>query len=66
MVQLDVMEDNIFQAVAFAPAVLRQAFRNECLQPFTAIDACHTKSKFRMMLMLCVGIDANDNVLPLS
>jgi hypothetical protein len=66
MTQLDITEDNTFQAVSFAPAVLRWAFRNECLRPFTAIDACHTKSKFCMMLMLCVGIDANDNVLPLA
>ena len=31
-----------------------------------ALDACHTRSKFRMMLIVAVGIDANDNVLLLS
>jgi hypothetical protein len=36
------------------------------IKEFVALDSSHTRSKFRMMLMIAVGIDANDNVLPLS
>jgi hypothetical protein len=56
--------DGSFQAAAFAPAAMKKAFR--WIRKFVALDACHTRSKFRMMLMIAVGIDANDNILPLS
>src|SRR5262245_28001345 len=36
------------------------------MRKFTALDACHTKSKYSMILMIAVGIDANSNVLPLA
>jgi hypothetical protein len=61
---LAIDEEDRFEAAAFAPAAMKQAF--QWLRPFIALDACHTRSKFRMMLMIAVGIDANDNVLPLS
>ena len=35
------------------------------MRKFVAFDACHIRSKFRMTLMIAVGIDANDNVLVL-
>ncbi len=57
-------EDNRFQAATFAPAAIKKAFR--WLRKFVAIDACHTRSKFRIILIIAVGIDTNDNVLPLS
>jgi hypothetical protein len=61
---LAIDKEDRFEAAAFAPAAMKQAF--QWLRPFIALDACHTRSKFRMMLMIAVGIDANDNVLPLS
>lgn len=57
-------EQDHFQAAAFAPAAMKRACR--WLRKFVALDACHTRSKFHMMLMIAVGIDANDNILPLS
>ena len=57
-------EEDRFEAAAFALAALKQAF--QWIRKFVALDACHTRSKFRIMLMIAVGIDANDNVLPLS
>ena len=56
--------DNSFQAAAFAPAAMKKGFR--WMRKFVALDTCYTRSKFRMMLMIAVGIDANNNVLPLS
>ena len=53
-----------FQAAAIAPAATRQASYN--LRRFFAIDACHTKSQFPMMLMIFCGLDSNDNVLLLA
>jgi hypothetical protein len=57
-------KDNHFQAAAFAPAATKKACR--WLRKFVALDACHTRSKFHMMLIIAVRIDANDNILPLS
>ena len=53
-----------FEAAAFAPSATINACRS--IQKFVALDACHTKSKYPMMLMIAVGIDANDNAIPLS
>jgi hypothetical protein len=53
-----------FQAIAFAPASLIKASR--CCHGFMALDATHTKSKYRMMLLIATTIDANDNLLPLA
>ena len=57
-------EQDHFQAAAFAPAAMKKACR--WLRKFVALDACHTRSKFHMMLIIVVGINANDNILPLS
>src|SRR5438270_13876446 len=44
-----------FEAAAFAPSATINACRN--IRKFVALDACHTKSKYPMMLMIAVGID---------
>jgi hypothetical protein len=54
----------VFEAAFFAPAGLRKA--GKYLSPFTAIDGTHTKSQYRMMLLVACGIDANDHVVPLA
>jgi hypothetical protein len=48
----------------FAPAGLSKAGKH--LRPFTAIDGTHTKSQYRMMLLVACGIDANNHVVPLA
>jgi zinc finger SWIM domain-containing protein 3 len=56
-------ETGAFLAVCVAPsATISASYR---LRRFFAIDACHTKSQFPMMLMIVCSIDANNNVLPL-
>jgi hypothetical protein len=51
-----------FEAAAFAPQATIKAYAY--LRQFWAIDACHIKSQYRMILMICCGINANSNVLP--
>jgi hypothetical protein len=36
------------------------------LQPFYAFDGTHTRSRYRLTLLLAVGIDAEDRVIPLA
>jgi hypothetical protein len=56
--------DGCFEAAAIAPA----ATINACqfLYCFVCLDGCHTSSKYHMMLLIAVGIDANSNILPLA
>jgi MULE transposase domain/MuDR family transposase len=61
---LDTSSDNRFTAAFFAPAGLRRGARY--LRGFTAIDGTHTKSRYRMLLLIACGIDANSNVFPLA
>ena len=61
---LDTNAAGQFQAAFFCPGGLRAA--GPCLRPFTAVDGTHTKSRYRMMLLIACGIDANDQVVPLA
>lgn len=54
----------VFEAAFFAPGGLRKS--GQFLRPFTAIDGTHTKSKYRMILLVACGIDANEHVIPLA
>jgi hypothetical protein len=57
-------ETRHFQAAAFALSATIHAHR--FLRNFVAFDACHTKSKYLMTLIIAVGIDANNNAIPLA
>jgi hypothetical protein len=57
-------ETGRFEAAAFALSATINACQN--IQKFVALDICYTKSKYPMMLMIAVGIDANDNAIPLA
>jgi hypothetical protein len=57
-------ETSWFEAAAFAPSATINACRN--IHKFVALDACYTKSRYLMMLIIAVGIDANDNAIPLA
>jgi hypothetical protein len=62
--KMKVYETGQFEAIFFAPASCRQAYTK--MRNFLAIDGTHTLSKYRMMLLICCGIDANDNVFPIA
>ena len=36
------------------------------LQPFYALDGTHTRSRYNLIFLVAVGIDAEDHVLPLA
>jgi hypothetical protein len=36
------------------------------LRPFYALDSTYTRSRYNITLLLAVGIDAEDNILPLA
>jgi hypothetical protein len=57
-------ETGWFKAAAFAPSTTINVCWN--MQRFVVLDACYTKSKYLMMLMIAVGIDANNNAIPLA
>jgi hypothetical protein len=57
-------ETGAFKAAAFAPQAIIKA--HAYLRQFWAINACHTKSQYRIMLMICYSIDANSNILPVA
>ena len=61
---LDTNAAGQFQAAFFSPGGLRVA--GPCLRPFTAVDRTHTKSRYRMILLIACRIDANDQVVPLA
>ena len=50
-----------FESVIFASFTTRNACQKICT--FAALNACHTKSKYSMMLMITVKIDVNNNVI---
>jgi hypothetical protein len=57
-------DDKEFQAVFFAPKATR--IGSKALGQFYALDGTYTKSRYRMILLICCGIDANDHVLPIA
>jgi hypothetical protein len=36
------------------------------LRPFYALDGTHTRSRYNLTLLIAVGIDAEDRILPLA
>jgi transposase-like protein len=62
--ELSIKVDGTFEAAFFAPASMRKA--SKYIRHFVALDATHTKSKYRMQLLICCGLDANDEVIPLA
>ena len=57
-------EDGAFVACAIAPASTRNAL--EHTRSIIALNATHTKSRYRMMLLIAITIDANSNLLPFA
>lgn len=49
--------------IAYIPSIL-SLFQH--LRLFIAIDACHTMSRYRLMLMIAAMIDGNGQIVPLG
>jgi hypothetical protein len=62
MVKLEVDEESgAFKAFAVAPAATRHVYQH--IRDLVGLDACHTKSRFRMMLLIATCLYANDQIL---
>jgi hypothetical protein len=55
--------DGFFQRCFIAPTITKAAY--EACQPFIALDRCHTKSRFRMTLLIACTLNSNNEILPL-
>ena len=62
--QLKLSQRGNFKAVFFCPAGCIQAASQ--LRLFFAVDGTHTRSKYRMQLLITCGIDTNNNGVPLA
>ncbi len=56
--------DGQFERCFIAPAATRTAF-SHC-RPFIALDGCHTKSRYQMILLVAATLDGNNEILPLA
>jgi hypothetical protein len=57
-------ENGQFKWIFIAPQATRHAF--QVCRPFVALDGCHTKSRYRMTLLIASTLDANNEILPLA
>jgi len=53
-----------FKAIFIAPWATRSAWVQ--MRPFLAFDACHYTSRYKQTLMIAVGIDGNNQILPIA
>jgi hypothetical protein len=59
---LKLLPNRNFEAVFFAPAGYKRACAQ--IRPILAVDSIYTRSKYRIQLLIAVGIDANNNRVP--
>jgi hypothetical protein len=57
-------ETSRFEAAAFALFATINACQN--IQKFVVLNACYTKLKYLIMLIIVVRINANNNTIPLA
>jgi hypothetical protein len=63
-IQLKTTHDNRFEALFVILRSIRSQRR--CLQAFYALDGTYTRSQYNLILLIVVGIDAEDRILPLT
>jgi hypothetical protein len=59
---LKLLPNRNFEAVFFAPAGCKRACAQ--IRPILAVDSIYTKSKYCIQLLIAVGIDTNNNRIP--
>ncbi len=62
--KLEVDENSYFEAFFIAPAGTR--YGHWYLRPFIGLDSTHTKSRFRIMLLIACSINTNNEILLLG
>jgi 5-carboxymethyl-2-hydroxymuconate isomerase len=63
-IQLKKTHDNRFEAIFVMLGSIRS--RIHYLRPFYALDGTHTRSEYNLTLLIAVGIDAEDRILPFA
>jgi transposase-like protein len=54
---------NPFSCLFICPAACRNAWQS--MRPFLAVDACHCTSRYKQTLFIAVGVDGDNQILPL-
>ena len=63
-IRLKTTHENQFKALFIMPGSIRSRIR--FLRPFYALDGTHTRSQYNLTLLIAVGIDAEDRILPFA
>jgi MULE transposase domain len=63
-IQLKTTHENQFEAIFVVLGSIRS--RIHLLRPFYALDGTHTRSQYNLTLLIAVGIDAEDRILPFA
>ena len=63
-IDLKVSDNNRFEAIFVMLGSIRATLST--LRPFYALDGTHTRSRYNLTLLIAVGIDAEDRILPLA
>jgi hypothetical protein len=63
-IQLRTTHVNQFEAIFIMLGPIRS--RIQLLRPFYALDGTHTRSQYNLTLLIAVGIDAEDRILPFA
>jgi hypothetical protein len=63
-IELKTTQDDRFEAIFVMLGSIRS--RIQCLRPFYALDGTHTRSQYNLTLLIAVGIDAEDHILPFA
>src|SRR3981189_1293327 len=63
-IRLKTTHENQFEAIFIMLGLIRS--RIHFLRPFYALDGTHTRSQYNLTLLIAVGIDAEDRILPFT
>ena len=63
-IRLKTTHENQFEAIFIMLGSIRS--RIHFLRPFYALDGTHTRSQYNLTLLIAVGIDAEDRILPFA
>jgi hypothetical protein len=65
-IQLKTTHENRFEAIFIILGSIKSRLRRGFLRPFYALDGTHTRSQYNLTLLIAVGIDAEDRILPFA
>jgi MULE transposase domain len=63
-IQLKTTHENRFEAIFIMLGSIKS--RIHLLRPFYALDGTHTRSQYNLTLLIAVGVDAEDRILPFA